>query len=410
MTIKVFYIHPIGAFGGASRSLCELIRGFPSNVVTAYILTQRGSVEPEMLAVGAKVISARGITKFDNTRYGYYRGWRWLLLFREIYYLPFTLAALLKARTIIRNADLIHVNEPTALPTLLLAKLFYRCPVIVHVRSMHRREIRTLRDRMTSWLLRRQAAAVIAIDRTVTASLPPEVHCHVIHNGFTATMSASDKVRPRFGDSSGLVPRLRVGLVGNFLALKGIREFMEAARMCSEQGLPVDFLLVGSNPRTIRGPVAHLLEWTGFASNVQNWVKKFIQMHKLDGRVKLMGFTTDVANIYRRIDVLCFPSYYDAPGRPVFEAAFWQAPSIVAVSNPLPDTLVHGETGLAISSSAPDLIVSAIKHFTSKPTEVERMGKNARRLAIENFDPHHNAAHVLSVYREVLERGISPNH
>lgn len=410
MILKVLYLHPIGAFGGASRSLCELIRGFPENTVAPYIITQRGSVEPEMIASGAQVISAKGIAKFDNTLYGYYRGIRWLLLLREVYYIPFTLAAIYKARNILRNIDLIHLNEPTALPAMLLAKLFSRSPVVIHVRSLHRSEAHTFRDRLLSWALSKQAAAVIAIDQNVLRSLPSGIRCHVIHNSFTAHVGLADEKRPRFGDASGSVPHLRVGLVGNFLALKGVREFAEAALICKNLDLPVNFLLVGSNPRMIRGFKAQMLKWLGFADDVQQWVNNFIRANRLESHIHLTGFTKHVADVYRQIDVLCFPSYYNAVGRPVFEAAFWQVPSIAAVSNPESDTLVHGQTGLAIESSNPELIVSAIKHFVSNPTEVRRMGKNAQHLAMRNFNPQRNAAAVLAVYREILQDDIRRKH
>ena len=39
----------------------------------------------------------------------------------------------------------------------------------------------------------------------------------------------------------------------------------------------------------------------------------------------------NIAQAYARMDVICFPSHYDAPGRPIFEAAFLKVPSIAAV-------------------------------------------------------------------------------
>ena len=65
------------------------------------------------------------------------------------------------------------------------------------------------------------------------------------------------------------------------------------------------------------------------------------------------------------MDVLCFPSHYDAPGRPIFEAAFFGVPSIVAVRNPRPDTLVDGETGLAIRPHDADELAEAITRLAT---------------------------------------------
>ncbi|HEY0233840.1 MAG TPA: glycosyltransferase family 1 protein, partial [Afipia sp.] len=85
--MKVLYIHMAGAFGGASRSLYEAVRSFPAGAVTPVFVAPRGSVLDFFSRLG-EVIVARGISQFDNTRYGHYRGLRWLILLREMAYLP----------------------------------------------------------------------------------------------------------------------------------------------------------------------------------------------------------------------------------------------------------------------------------------------------------------------------------
>jgi glycosyltransferase involved in cell wall biosynthesis len=117
-----------------------------------------------------------------------------------------------------------------------------------------------------------------------------------------------------------------------------------------------------------------------------------------------MGPTIDIQRVYDRIDVITFPSHYDAPGRPVFEAAFFSVPSIVAVENPLPDTLVHGETGLAIPGRNPQKLAEAIMRFADYPDDVRRMGANARELAERNFCPDTNARKLLAIYKRVVQR------
>jgi glycosyltransferase involved in cell wall biosynthesis len=100
--------------------------------------------------------------------------------------------------------------------------------------------------------------------------------------------------------------------------------------------------------------------------------------------------------------VLLFPSHFDAPGRPVFEAAFSSVPSIVSVDKPRADTLVHGETGLAIPVKSPSKLAEAILYFADNPSEVQRMGAKAKQLADSNFDPATNARKLLAVYTRVI--------
>jgi glycosyltransferase involved in cell wall biosynthesis len=104
------------------------------------------------------------------------------------------------------------------------------------------------------------------------------------------------------------------------------------------------------------------------------------------------------------MDVLVFPTFLDAPGRPVFEAAFFGIPSIVAVREPHADTLIDGETGIAIDRPDPRLLADAILHYATDRGEIARMGANARTLAERNFSPRANALDLLDVYRRVTDR------
>ena len=406
LPISVLYLHPPGAFGGASRSLLEMIRGFPENAVEPHLITQRGSVAEVMGHAGIKVIAAPGISQFDETRFNYYRGRRWLLLGRELVYLPFTAWVLLRARMRWRGIDLVHANELTALPAILLARLVFSRPVVVHVRSVQRGAHRDVRGWIIRWVLRRHAAAVIAIDRTVARSLPPGMEATVIHNAFTPEIQPEDERRPRFGDGSPEVSRLRVGMVGDFLAFKGVREFVESARICRDRGLNVEFVHIGGSARNRRGPIGSLLAVLGFLHDVEPEIRGYIAGHALEPCIRLAGFMSDISSAYRKLDLLCFPSHLNAVGRPVFEAAFWAIPSIVALRDPEPDTFVHGATGICIPPGDPAALADAIAYFHAQPGELRRMGNAARQLARETFDSSGNAARVLEVYRRVLGRPL----
>jgi glycosyltransferase involved in cell wall biosynthesis len=116
----------------------------------------------------------------------------------------------------------------------------------------------------------------------------------------------------------------------------------------------------------------------------------------------MLGSSHDLRTAYSAMDLLAFPSHLDAPGRPVFEAAFFGVPSIVAVRQPKPDTIRDGETGIAIPHSSAELLADAIAYFAENPGEAERMGINARALAERNFSPRINAADLLQVYRNLV--------
>src|SRR5688572_3172929 len=96
--MKILYIASPAAFGGSTRSLFEAIRSLPAGKVDAYFVAVPGTAVPYFRRVARDVIEARGLSRFDTTRESHYRGVRWLVLLRELFHLPFTVAALLRAR------------------------------------------------------------------------------------------------------------------------------------------------------------------------------------------------------------------------------------------------------------------------------------------------------------------------
>ena len=386
-TLRVLYVHHVGVFGGASRSLLELIHSFPRNAVKPHLIAPPGAVARLARGAGIAVIESAGIAQFDQTRI-------WLLLTREIAYLLPTLIALVRAKRCWPVIDLVHINDATLVPVIILAPLLFRCPMVLHVRAVQHPGFWLLRSRLLHRILRR-VNAVVAIDKTVRRSLPQDIPCEVIHNGLNATVSERT---PRAPSSP-----LRIGMVGNLLPMKGVSEFIDAIRLCKARGLNVKFVIYGGNTRKLSGLVGWLLKAMGFARDMEREVREAVERDRLESMVELPGFNHDLDLIYRSIDVLCFPSQLDAPGRPVFEAAFWGVPSIVAIKHPQPDSLVPGETGIAIDAGSSTAIADAIEFFCRTPSNIERMGDNARRLAEKYYNSRNNAAQIWQLYRRILK-------
>ena len=400
--MNVLYIDGDGPFGGASRSLFEAVRALPPGSVEPYFVASRGTALDFYRQVAKDVVETRGLTKFDNTRYSYYRGVRWLVLLREIFHIPFTIAALLKARRKWGQIDLIHVNEFVYIFPALIAKYIFGAPLVVHVRSLNRKDVSSFRTRWLYSTLAREADAVVAINENTRASLPDDLRVEVIQNSFTSK-EASKPDFSMLGKLDALrTGSLKVGFVGNLHHSKGLFDILEAANLIRQTGHDVEFLIVGGVTMADRGLRSWLLARAGLAQNVQVELSNRVEALGLSDCFHLLGATMDIKCIYDKLDVLLFPSHYDAPGRPVFEAAFSSVPSIVSVDKPRPDTLVQGVTGLAIPAQDPQKLVEAIIYFADNRGEVLRMGANAKRLAESNFDPTTNANKLLSVYNQVI--------
>lgn len=392
--VRVLYIHPFAVAGGATKSLLEMFRALPPGAVAGTVLAPRGATAGALASAGMDVIRARGIAQWDDTRFGHYRGWRWLILLREIAFWPATLWGL--ARAVPKGPyDLIHCNEITALLVGVLAKRKLRVPLLVHVRSLQRgdaggRISARLRGLLATW-----ADAVVVIDEAVRRTLPADQPVTVIHNG----MAAGDDVLLRQGDAT-----FCVGSVGVLHRSKGIYELVEAIRILRDRGLQVRLLIAGENVRRLSGMSGWLLRKLDFARDVREDLEAYVDRHALRDRVEFAGFVSDVRQVYQRTDAICFPSHLDAPGRPVFEAALFGRPTIVAMRNPTSDVVVDGETGVCIDRPSPTVIADAIASLASDRDRARAMGERARVRALARFDSRICAANMLALYRRITGR------
>ncbi|MBU1281939.1 MAG: glycosyltransferase family 4 protein [Gammaproteobacteria bacterium] len=392
--MRVLYLHPAGAFGGASKSLIELYRQLAGRGVKGTVVTPSGSAQGPFAAAGLDVRAVRGLSQFDNTRYGFYRRLRWIILLRELFLLPFSLWALWRMRC--EGFDLIHVNELTLLPLGILAKRLWRVPLVVHVRSLQRKPGEGRRTRWLHALLRRHADAVVAIDHTVAATLGADLSLSVIHNGLSVEATV-----PSVSQTSQDRP-VQVGFLGVLIELKGIFELLQAMRILKQRGVNIRCLVAGENARELSGLKAWVLARLGFGRDVRAELEALIERHELHEQVELLGFVADVRTLYPALDILCFPSHLDAAGRPVFEAAFYSIPSVVAVANPVEDAIVHEVTGLAVPTPDPVLIADALQRLVEDTLLRSQLGQQAKIWAERTFDIGANAARMHALYSQLL--------
>jgi glycosyltransferase involved in cell wall biosynthesis len=186
-----------------------------------------------------------------------------------------------------------------------------------------------------------------------------------------------------------------------------VYELLEAARLLRDRGVPLRVKVVGANVRALSGLRGWVLRKLDFARDVRAELEAFVKLHGLQEVVEFTGFIPDIRPVYGQIDAVCFPSHLDAPGRPVFEAALFGLPTIVAMRQPTADVIVHGETGLCIAEPAPAAIAEAIETLAKNPARAHQMGLRARELAVGRFDSRVCAARMLALYQRLAARGAA---
>lgn len=390
--MKVLYLHPVGSLGGATKSLIELFKQLHLRGVVGVVVTPIGKSSDAFQDIGMTAIVGQRLSQFDNTRHGYYRHLRWIILLRELVHFPASLAQLWRVRK--EQFDLIHLNEITLLPVGIIAKCLFKRPLIVHVRSLQRGLETGWRTRLVNKLLARFADAVIAIDHTVASTLPAALPLHVVHNGVNMP-ARNGCTSSQKGPSEKPV---RVGFLGMLIPLKGIRELVQAMLILRQRGVQIECWIAGENAHTFTGISAWALRKLGFAWDIRTELEQFIAQHDLSEQVRLLGFVSDVHTIYPQLDIVCFPSFLDAAGRPVFEAALYGIPSVLAISNPMPDAVLHEVTGLAITTSEPVVIADALQRLAENKIYREQLGKQALDWANTEFSIQKSAGLIYDIY------------
>lgn len=398
--MRVLYLHPAGTFGGASKSLIELyLAAKKRGDIEACVITPKGSAANAFRDAGMHVIETMGLTQFDHTRFGYYRNFRWLILLRELCFIPMVFFALLHTKRTQNRFDLIHVNEITLLPTAIMAKWIFRLSMVFHIRSLQQTDFSNLRSKLVFGALRRYAAAVICIDETVMASIPQDLPSVVIHNGIDVGQVAAIE------DKAQSSEQVVVGMAGVFHRSKGIYEFLAAARiLLKERSRNIQFILAGENSRQATGVKKWAYKKLGFSEDVLTEAKRYVKENGMEEHVIFAGFVKDIKLFYPQLDILCFPSHLNACGRPVFEAAFFGIPSIVAIKNPVEDALIHNVTGLAIEKSEPRLLADAIDRLVLDDMFRQMLGQQAKDWVQRLFSIEASANQLLKEYSRILEK------
>lgn len=399
---KILYIHHSGVFGGASRSLLESISIVQNRGIKAVVLLPDGSALKAFQALNVETISVKGLSQFDNTKYSYYRGLRWLIILRELFFLPFTFLGLLKAKKLHPDIDLIHINEITNLPSLIFTVFLFKQKKVMHIRSLQRSP-KGLRNRLLYYILHEYVSKFIAIDYTVANSFIKTDKIEVIHNGLDINSSINNEVSHLRKKLENINSSLKVAYVGNLLYMKGIVEFVQAASIAKDNNLDIKFIIVGNTKKNKNGIIQSIQKMMNLSHDARDEIIAYIENNSLENYIEILDFTNNIKDVYNNIDVLCFPSHLDAPGRPVFEAGLFKKPSIVAVENPQKDAIINYKTGICIEAKNPRSLFDAILYFYNNKDEIQNFGEAAYNLSMKYFDITKNSEKLIDIYKQLIQ-------
>lgn len=177
-----------------------------------------------------------------------------------------------------------------------------------------------------------------------------------------------------------------VVFVGRMLRDKGVREFVEAAKIVHSRGAEVRFLLVGGldpgNPTAM--PKRTLLQWVR------------------DGAVEWRGEQVDMLAVYHGSSLVILPSYREGLPKVLLEAAASGRAVITTNAPGCRDAVVDGETGYLVPPRDSKILAERILDLLKYPERRLAMAQAGRERAIKEFSTDRVVADTLAVYEELL--------
>jgi glycosyltransferase involved in cell wall biosynthesis len=176
-------------------------------------------------------------------------------------------------------------------------------------------------------------------------------------------------------------------LAARLLSDKGVREFVQSAKLVKRSRFHVRFVLVGEidllNPSSIQ------------QSELDQW--------RQDGIVELWGRRNNMEQVLPLATIVVLPSYREGLPKVLIEAAACGRAVITTNVPGCRDAIKDGITGLLVPVKCASAISEAILSLLDNPDRCKKMGDAGRKLAEEKFDVRQVVSEHMKIYRNLLK-------
>lgn len=169
---------------------------------------------------------------------------------------------------------------------------------------------------------------------------------------------------------------------------KGVREFVDAARILCRRGITARFILAGApddlNPSAVS------------AEDIRHWVDEGIVTH--------LGWTVDMPRVLADSHIVCLPTYYgEGIPKALIEAA---AAGRAIVTTDMPgcrEIVHHEENGLLVPPRDAIAVADALQRLIADSALRARLGRRGRERAESEFGLEAIVRQTLALYGETVE-------
>lgn len=159
-------------------------------------------------------------------------------------------------------------------------------------------------------------------------------------------------------------------MLSRLLKSKGVREYLEAAKLVKQKYRDTKFYLLGKYETEMQDAVS------------KGYIEQFIK----DGIVERFEETSDVRPYYKKCSVYVLPSYREGTPRTVLEAMACGRPIITTNSNGCRGTVKDGVNGYLVPVKDIKALAERMEMFITHPGLSKKMGSESIEYCKEKFD------------------------
>jgi len=177
-----------------------------------------------------------------------------------------------------------------------------------------------------------------------------------------------------------------VALPARMLWVKGVREFVEAAKILKEQFVKSRFVLIGDNDD----------------NNPASINRKQLKEWQDSGVVEWWGHCEDMQSVLSKVDIVCLPSYREGLPKSLLEAAAAGLPIVTTDVPGCKEAVEDKMNGFLVTPRSPESLVEPLQSLLESPEMRLRMGKYGRYMAESKFSSNIIDTKFINVYKNLI--------
>jgi sugar transferase (PEP-CTERM/EpsH1 system associated) len=180
---------------------------------------------------------------------------------------------------------------------------------------------------------------------------------------FTPRLSDKETIRAELGLE---LDPIYIGTVGNLRPVKNQALLLQAAQQICTRHHNVRVVVIGE------GPLREQLVRTAEALGIQK-------------QVCWLGARADIPELLNALDIFVLPSLSEGLPMSVLEAMACGLPVVATAVGGIPEVVVHGQTGLLVSSQDIQQLTAALAALIQQPDLRVTLGRQGRERAVAHF-------------------------